>query len=860
MSWITNITSPTPSTGYYGPDGQPSGIKNDGGVFPTPLSLSSGAVGGGSVSGIDSTGIRTGLNAGMDWLAGEAFFLGTGNTASNSAKHIAPYAQGVRTSLRNTAFRAGFNPLDNTFKYSPADNTSSFGMFNISNQKEGGPFAGSKGVDTSSLDLSSDDIPRSNTTFISVGGGQPTEPCVPHTAADLFKCVKQIGSGVDSYFVYYCPHADTTDYPCTLTGLYCGSGYMLPVFSGANYDAITGPIGGDVGNPKSGYWIREGAKTRLGGTSNNTVRSRHNDREYVQTVVSSGDCDCWQPNGTNRQSILAQESHIEAGDGPVAYVHEIREEFTQDELRIDRCGYKILSGLRPVGSGDFGGLCSKTNRGRVQRCNCVWAHKLIYIGTDINAKTGVDCQWYNSQWFYEAPQFDNTGGANPNRGKLYACDESVLPGSQTDGVSTEVLCLEYVTDRSSCGFDDPCLCTEAYNAGPKFIMEWSGAVGSGSDYEDQSDRTQRRCYNTVRTGCLVNLNATEPTVQIGTGDIYVICSGATPYWDSSTCGWMTPIRLANQLPTGADYPDPTTSETGAPWTTNCFTQQTQCYNGTIKNPLEPFESAMVCADTGEPVLTISDRFLHNANSVWIGGSLAPLPDYYGNPHDGSTRNIVTDYRCCQKFSGGGPECWDLLQRGPLYLNKWLHYAVGSSSPNYRADRNWLAVSARFSGVSEDPVTLEQEGQFLTPSGTGNCQWIYDLYHYRCGPEGYTGVGTPWDGIQNDVPESLLSNTSGMLGCPESGAASGYCSGIFNSGAIYAALSYVEYDDGAGHTGCSWVPMHHPVFSGSPSGTGVSDCQWTYYIDFYGGDPPAGPMLSGYPITVPESLIGSGGCA
>ena len=215
---------------YSGPDGQPYGINNDGGVVPTPLSLSSGAIGGGSVSGVGNSGIKSGA---YDPLSGGGFFWGTGNSASNSAKNIPPYAQSVRTSRRNSAFREGFNSFDNTFRYPPSGDTASFGMFNISNQKEGGPSAGSKGVDNSSLDLSSDYIPRSNTTFISVGGGQPTEPCVTHTEADLFKCVKQIGSGRESTFVRYCPHPDTTDYPCVLTGLHCGSGYKLPcIFRG----------------------------------------------------------------------------------------------------------------------------------------------------------------------------------------------------------------------------------------------------------------------------------------------------------------------------------------------------------------------------------------------------------------------------------------------------------------------------------------------------------------------------------------------------------------------------------------------------------------------------------------------------
>ena len=89
--------------------------------------------------------------------------------------------------------------------------------------------------------------------------------------------------------------------------------------------------------------------------------------------------------------------------------------------------------------------------------------------------------------------------------------------------STEVLTLEYVTDRSSCGHDDPCLCTDAYDAGPKFLPQWSGAVGSGTNYNPPELRNQRKCYSTVRTGCLVNIgDPSGPTVQVATGDVYVI--------------------------------------------------------------------------------------------------------------------------------------------------------------------------------------------------------------------------------------------------------------------------------------------------------------------------------------------------
>ena len=189
-----------------------------------------------------------------------------------------------------------------------------------------------------------------------------------------------------------------------------GLATSYPVFSGANYDATYGPFGTDSGYPESGYWIRvpindvDNLPPMIG------IDNQWNTQRPVR-VVQSGKCKCWEAKGTD-------------GNGGVAYVHDIREEFTRDELRAGFCGHKILSGLRPANSG----LCSSTARGSVQRCRCAWAHNMMYIGTDINAKTGVNCGPWGRRWFYEAPQFDNTGGANPNRGKLYACDNSILPG------------------------------------------------------------------------------------------------------------------------------------------------------------------------------------------------------------------------------------------------------------------------------------------------------------------------------------------------------------------------------------------------------------------------------------------------
>jgi hypothetical protein len=75
----------------------------------------------------------------------------------------------------------------------------------------------------------------------------------------------------------------------------------------------------------------------------------------------------------------------------------------------------------------------------------------------------------------------------------------------------------------------------------------------------------------------------------------------------------------------------------------------------------------------------------------------------------------------------------------------------------------------------------------------------------------------------------------LAGC---GSGSGSCAAIDARGPLYANLSYVCYDDGAGHTGNSWI-VQSSEFVGDPT------CKWMYSIDFYGGDPPA---PSGYPVT------------
>jgi hypothetical protein len=848
MAFITNITDGTPQTGTFGPDGQPSGINNNGGVFPTPLSLSSGAVGGGSVSGIDSTGIRTGLNAGMNWLAGEAFFLGTGNTASNSNQHGLPLSQTVTTRFVNTARRRGWNPTNASFSTTLPSDSASLGLWSNKSQKEGGPFAGDKNIDEAYMSFEGDSpfntggnaFPApSPTQFISTPANSPRPqiPCQQRSGdnPDLCSCYMQRTDEAGKVWMApYCADARTTAYPCVLTEGDCGSasgpgrtplsGYELPIFSGVNYDAKNPSfgLGDDSGNPQSGYWIRIPSAAQIPELEDPTLEN--GDRIYQAR------CGCWQQGRDNTA---------------LAYLFDWKKDFRQDQLANGGCAYKMASGLRPRGSGVFlkcGRLANENVRNRYSRCRCAWAHRMVYMGTDINTVTGLNCDPTGAQWFYEAPMCDNQGNVNPHSGRLYGCDQSSF---NTD----QVLCLTYVTTRDSCGSDDPCFCSEAYDAGPKFLPEYSGAIGSG---EEDLSRVARKCYDVVTTGCLADLGRVDGDLLGGSGDLYVIASGAEPYWDPDTCGWITPIQLAT---TGSASRN--TSETGAPWTEDCLATQSECY-GLL---FQPDGASLLCAVSGTPVISLSDRYLHNANKLW-----------YEREDPFETSNILRgfdfkiDYKCCQKFASGAPECYNLKTRGPKYpIFTWVNYDApdGDRHEQYEADRNWIVANAFFSGAQPDPAATPPlpEGQYRTPSGDPNCQWVYTLMHYICGPmTSGAPIGVDAVTVPLSVPEWRISSTLGVIGCPSGdGIPTGFCYDLINSGAAYDFGSYVQYDDGSGHTGC-WIITDTPGFSGIASGGSSGDCDWTYRIQWYGeidGTPQisgAQPGQEGYPIIIRQSDV------
>jgi hypothetical protein len=223
-----------------------------------------------------------------------------------------------------------------------------------------------------------------------------------------------------------------------------------------------------------------------------------------------------------------------------------------------------------------------------------------------------------------------------------------------------------------------------------------------------------------------------------------------------------------------------------------------------------------------------------------------------------------DYKCCQKYASGAPECYNLKVRGPKYAQfTWVHYDApeGDRHEDYEADRNWLVAGATFSGAQPDPAATPPlpRGEYRSPSGAPNCQWVYNIIHIKCGPEAPLPYLNSFDGIASNVPESLLSDTAGIIGCPEGGAPTGFCYNVINSGALYEFGTYVSYDDGSGHTGCSWVITDAPSFSGIASGgTDHDDCDWIYQIQWYGGDPPAIsgalPGQVGYPVYVKQSNI------
>ena len=310
------------------------------------------------------------------------------------------------------------------------------------------------------------------------------------------------------------------------------------------------------------------------------------------------------------------------------------------------------------------------------------------------------------------------------------------------------------------------------------------------------------CDTVYWTGCLSN--SPDGTLRWAPedGNYYALATGTTPTWSNSECAWMTSVWKCDPIFTGLASSADRSGEL-----LRCALQDQECWADQAQIP-------------------------GNANpSTYLPTFVCPNKD--------------TTY-------------FDLYNSGTgmaYAVGDWVKYNVGSSHPLYKGDRGWEIVSAQFSGQALTALDC-------LPSGDPNCKWQYLLRYYECGPTGDAYSAGSWS-LFGVASEEQISK-DGQIGCTSYGA--GYCSGVIETGNIWGVYqnpgSYVNYNDGAGHSGCQWIVGSDdkaPFFSGSPTGTGVDDCVWWYYLAWVSSGPYGGSDISGWVGPVRVNQINRDGC-
>jgi len=492
---------------------------------------------------------------------------------------------------------------------------------------------------------------------------------------------------------------------------------------------------------------------------------------------------------------------------------------------------------------------------------CTWKWAVSFVGTDF---TGIsnrsNCETDKplrdpSRWAYEGNPCNTGTSVDPGSatsGNLYMCSCNTYAPCG-GGCKAHVLkpIGAYIVEGSS---GDPCECQYAYNRGAKFLAEWSGAAGlTGCG----SDEGLNKVYPTVWTGCgaVDQINpctlANAPTGHLpGYGNQsnkYAIASGTRPYWDDTTCGFMTPIvrvYVPNRFQTGC-------ASTGTPpivaptfwcpsgeptYVSDRYIFREVSHFACKEGEFQFGEDTEYCCCTGEATGTMCDR-------VYETGAAYALGEYV-------------------HFDGSGTE--SLFEYPPCGASGMFRGGITGYKRTRWEDRNWKINKIRWSGARG----TESENGI---SGF-DCGYVYDLYHTTCADES----GSCSNGVYLGAREDSLSRT-GLMSCVSGTTGVGvFCTGVYESGGLYGFGDYVcwngestngqstpgplsgRYSCNSGYGnqsgGCNswvilrWSPPDLPIdidvvgwFSGNRTGLTSGACDWLYAIQCYGTGGPD-PLL------------------
>lgn len=792
MSFITNITG-VPVTGAFGPDGAPSGARNDNAVVGSSSSVISNSQTSGPIFSGDQAS-KSVSSKNFNVLGGGTV-TEPNEAASDSTSTRRTLSQNVTTAMTNTAFRGGFNRFDATFAKDPAGGDA--GIFAIQQRTEGGPNAGAKGIDKSITNRQEGGVDNNRFISYNIGAAIPQSPGAqasnikkPRAADNPCGCFDKDLNPIDL-------DTTTTDFGC-FSGAYPSGcdfdGFKVPVFTGTRWRSVGEAEGGGM-TPETGYFMKS-TQSPFGG---------------------AGNCSCWNAEDGAPNTL-----------GNTRYVDNLKDELTGRVLACTRAAINGRSSA-PV--------CQQykdndPSKPYVDNCSCTWAHKLAFIGSETGAGTGTPCV-QGGDWWYEVRRCNALSTSVPaNSGKLIRCYETAF------GIETTE--LTKVAEWQSCSPSDPCFCSSNYSAGPK--------VGPTIGPIEASDE----CDTVYWTGCLSN--SADGTLRWAPedGNYYALATGTTPTWSNSECAWMTSVWKCDPIFTGLASHGDRSGEV-----LRCALADQECYADQAQIPGNANPSTylptFVCPNK-DTTYTVPDTRIWEYGYTERDGF--ETSSYIGNPS--------VNYGACETAATTGGLCFDLYNSGTgmaYAVGDWVKYNVGSSHPLYKGDRGWEIVSAQFSGVRLNYGPQPTDVDCL-PSGDPNCKWQYLLRYYECGPTGDAYSAGSWS-LFGVASEEQISK-DGQIGCTSYGA--GYCSGVIETGNIWGVYqnpgSYVNYNDGAGHSGCQWIVGSDdkaPFFSGSPTGTGVDDCVWWYYLAWVSSGPYGGSDISGWVGPVRVNQINRNGC-
>ena len=801
MNFITRITG-IPTTGSYGPDGNPSGINNNGGTETTPQDAGNvPSAGTKSREGVDNDKSISANAYNQSASSTDAQAIGPSSSNPNMGNKYKPDAQ----RLFNSQFRDDplsfplerpyvIDSFDHYKNKSPAGSIEPVyeNTFNIAAQSVNteGSVVGSFVYDSSG-NVINGPVTRvttsmGGTVFTSVPGTPNIDPGFG------------IPTGANS-----CEdkQARIIDNPCEIVTCEGGLGNVplgkkMRVFQGQ-------------GCEKSGYWVQHLI-------SSATV----DDSDGIGV-----NCD----NFTNTSILVHGELNRLPKIGPTGDSPGVPKN-CNTVRRTSNC-LDVITVL----AGISGNQASATDK--------FYAHRLMYVGTSLaGIKNKEYCSWEGQpegetldplpvvaksghrEWFFEGTKCnaDGTRNETAHSGKLYGCccksDFSAVNG-QASGYT-----LTQVADITLNSSDDPCDCKRRYQEGAQFLTEWSAA----RYLED-------KWVTILMTGC--NKEAALDHYISDKSNLYCLATGRNaPQWSPANCAWYHDLQRVVRC--DGDDPD------------------------AMPDPDDPNRAILAqrYCPSGSPITNITDRNLF-PTATTSDGSPGSIDE-----EDMINYAWCATGTCTPACSSGAPlfSVGDYVNISSVTVtglnnrnDAWESLSVYDISNSGASNGSGFNTDAVISGISgcgilnnSWRVTDRAYGGKLSSPDSFDCTWGYQIEFTGCAPcrsgtptgcaELGTGMVPNFEGMNAEfIPEAQL--TSGSV-C--AGGGCGSCSSgdsLFEAGDYVNLTSYIVSGYRNIHGGFSGAFVIDLTTSGAGHGGGhssvepfstgcaanISLCAWTF---------------------------------